>query len=129
MTSSETTAPSEAAGRPAMSTAVAALSVLGAIGSAVMVPAHLSLGMTNLAIGFGVGIAAYLLLAFGAARQRAWAWPLGLVVNAIGLAAAAMPWRGLDRSGLPTLVCLIALGLLVSRSGRAALLYGPTDRA
>ncbi len=123
MTSSDTSAPTAAPERPGVVTAIAVLALLGAVGAAVMVVAHLALDMTALAAGFAVGTVAYLLLALGTWRRRAWAWPLGLVVNAIGLAAALLPWRGLDRSGLPTLVSLVALGLLLSRPGRNALLY------
>jgi hypothetical protein len=123
LTSTGTPAPSSTAPASGAATAVAVLAALGAAGSGLMAVAHLALDLPFLAAGFGLGIIAYAVLAYGAARRRAWAWPVGLVVNAVALAASALPWRGLERSGLPTLVSLVALALLVSRSARNALLY------
>jgi hypothetical protein len=109
--------------RPRAATAIGVLGVLGMLGSAGMTVAHLQLEMPGVAAGFGVGVLLFAVAAYGAFRLAGWAWPVGLVVNGIALAAAILPWRGLERSGLPALVAVTALALLVSRPGRDALLY------
>jgi hypothetical protein len=109
--------------RPPAALAVAVLAIVGLLGSAVMVVAHVSLGLPLVAIGFGLGIVAFGAVLLGVLRRSSWTWPVALAVNAIALAGSVMPWRGLERSGLPTLVAVIALAVLVSRPGRDALLY------
>lgn len=109
--------------RPTAATVVAVLGALGMVGSAAMIVLHLTLDLPGLAVAFGLGVLAYAAVTLGALRQASWAWPVALVVNAIALASTVMPWRGLERSGLPALVAVVALGVLVSRPGRDALLY------
>ncbi len=108
--------------RPRAATAIGVLGAIGVAGSAVMAIAHLDLSLA-LAAGFGLGVVLFGAATYGALRQTAWAWPVATVVNAIALAGSVMPWRGLERSGLPALITVVALGLLFARPGRDALLY------
>lgn len=95
--------------------------------------AHLDIGVALLevgqvvmpvAVGLAVGALLYALVAYGAFTQKSWAWPAALVVNGIALAVtAAPPFRGLFEL-VPIAVSLGAILVLVSRSGRAALLRG-----
>lgn len=120
-----------------MATAVGILGLLGAIGAVVMSLAHSGLQLPVIpapeiwpvAIGFAFGSVLFVVVAWAAFTQRAWAWPVALAVNAIAFASAVMPWRGLDRSGLPALVTLLALVLLVTPAGREALPTGGHERA
>lgn len=121
MTRTDTSASTDR--RPLAATAVGALAVLGALGSVGMVAAHLALDMPVVAAVFAGGTLLFGLVAYGAFARTSWVWPVGLVVNGLGLASALLPWRGLERSGLPALVTLVALALLISRPGRDALLY------
>lgn len=127
--------------RPTAATAVGVLALLGVVGSVVMTLAHLdldipvvsALGPTGRALpavaaGFAVGTLLFAAVAYGAFARTSWAWPVALVVNGLALASATMPWRGIESSGVPALVTLIALVVLVSRPGRSALLYD-RDRA
>ena len=120
---SSTDTSSAAPTRPTAATVVAVLGALGMVGSAAMIALHLTLDLPGLAVAFGLGVLAYAAVTLGALRQASWTWPVALVVNAIALASTVMPWRGLERSGLPALVAVVALGVLVSRPGRDALLY------
>lgn len=115
-------------------TAVGVLAVLGAVGSIVMTLAHIDLGIPVIAefgpgrtilpaaIGFSFGALLFAAVAYGAFAERTWAWPLALVVNTLALASALMPWRGLERSGVPVLVTVVALVVLLSPAGRRGLL-------
>jgi hypothetical protein len=122
--------------RPAAATAVGILAVLGVIGSIVMTLAHLdlqipvvsALGPTGraivpVAVGFAFGAVLFAVTAYGAFRRAGWAWPVALVVNGLAFASSVMPWRGIENSGVPALVTLIAIAILLSRPGRDALLY------
>lgn len=121
-TDTSATTPSRQHERPRAATVIGVLGAIGLAGSAFMAVAHLSLS-TAIAAGFGLGVVLFGAVTYGALRQTSWAWPVGLAVNAIALAGSVMPWRGLERSGLPTLITVTALALLVSRPGRDALLY------
>jgi len=112
---------------------VGVLAVLGTVGAAFMALSHSGIDMPVLntpelpmvAAIFAVGTVIYGLAAWGTFTRRSWAWPTALAVNAVGFASTVMPWRGLDRSGVPALVTLVALAILISRPGRQAMLYGP----
>lgn len=103
--------------------AVGALAVVGMLGSIAMVVFHVDLGLPLVAVGFGVGALLFAVTGYGAFTRASWAWPLALVVNGLGLVSSVVPWRGLEMSGPPALVTLIAVVILLSRPGRAALLY------
>jgi hypothetical protein len=122
-----TDTPRPTSSRPAAATAVGVLSIIGALGSAGMVAAHVALELPVVAAFFGAGVVLFALVAYGAFRGAAWAWPVGLAANGIAFAATVMPWRGLERSGLPAVITLVALALLISRPGRDALLYRRQD--
>lgn len=117
--------------RPPAATAVGWLAVVGVVGAVFMSLAHLDVALPLLevgrvvlpvAIGLAIGAVLYALVAYGAFTQRSWAWPAALVVNGIALAATAgPPFRGLFEL-VPIAVSLAALGVLVSRPGREALL-------
>lgn len=109
--------------RPGAATAVGVLAVLGTLGSIVMVVAHVRLDLPAVAALFAVGTLLFAAVAVGAFRLTSWAWPVAVVVNGLGFASSVMPWRGLENSGVPALVTLVALVLLLSRPGRDALLY------
>jgi hypothetical protein len=129
--------------RPVAATIVGVLAVLGVIGSIIMTLAHLDLeipvisqfgptgrAIVPVAIGFAVGTVLFAATAYGAFRRTSWAWPVALVVNGLAFISSVMPWRGLENSGVPALVTLIALGVLLSPAGREALLYrGIRDKA
>ncbi len=110
---------------------LAALGVLGALlmtvsHAGVVVPGLAALGpqgqvIAPVAAGFGVGTVAFAVVAAGAWAQRAWAWPLALVVNGLALVSAAFPWRG-DLSTAAIVVTGVALAVLLSPAGRASLL-------
>ena len=113
--------------RPA-ATAVGVLAVLGVIGSIVMVVAHVRLELPMIAGGFVVGALLFAAVAYGAFTVASWAWPVAVVVNGLGLVSSVMPWRGIESSGPPALITLIALGVLLSPAGRAALLSRSPQR-
>lgn len=127
-----TTAPSTSRTRQSAATAVGWLAVVGTVGAAIMALAHLDVGVPfvevgrvvlPVAIGLAVGAVLYAAVAYGAFTQASWAWPAALVVNGIALAATAgPPFRGLFEL-VPIAVSLAAIGVLVSRPGREALLH------
>lgn len=112
--------------------AVGWLSVLGVLGAGFMTVAHLGVTLplvgetpflAPVAAGFAVGTVCYAVAAFGAFRRRSWAWALALAVNGLAFAStAAPPYRG-GIEPVAMLVSLAALVLLVSSTGRAALLH------
>ena len=115
--------------------AVAVLSALLALGCAALAIAHSGVAVPVLStIGpggdravpiaagfFTVGAVLLAAIAIGARRERSWAWALGVVVHALVLFGAAVPYRGVA-SLVAIVVSAIALALLLSRQGRAALL-------
>lgn len=119
--------------RPPAATAVAWLSVAGVAGAVFMSLAHLDVALPftdvgqvvlPVAIGMAVGAVLYAVVAYGAFAQRSWAWPTALVVNGVALAATlGSPGRGRVVGMAAIAVSLAALGLLVSRPGRDALLH------
>lgn len=116
--------------RPAAA-AVGWLALVGVVGALFMSLAHLNLGLPfvevgqvvmPVAAGMAVGAALYAVVAYGAFTRASWAWPAALVVNGIALAVTlGPPFRGPSELA-PIAVSLAALAVLVSPSGRAALL-------
>ncbi|HVL99185.1 MAG TPA: hypothetical protein VM324_07830 [Egibacteraceae bacterium] len=116
--------------RPPAATAVGWLAVAGVVGATIMSLAHLDVAVPfvevgrvvlPVAIGLAVGAVLYAVVAYGAFTQASWAWPVALVVNGIALAATAgPPFRG-PFELVPIAVSLVAIGVLVSSAGRAAL--------
>ncbi|CAN5816001.1 hypothetical protein BH23ACT10_BH23ACT10_00440 [soil metagenome] len=90
------------------------LSALGPGGSRVILPA---------AIAFTVGAALHGAVAFGVARRRAWAWPLGILVAGVTLLGAATPFRGAG-SAIGILLASLVLGLLLTATARHSMI-GP----
>lgn len=125
------------AARAPAAVAVAALSGVGAAGSALMAISHAgvtvpllaamgpdgSQTMPVVAAGFVVATLLFITVAAGAWQQRPWAWPVGLTVNGLALVAATMPWRG-PVSGAAVLTAAATLAILVAPPGRAAFLTG-----
>lgn len=116
--------------RPPAATAVGWLAVAGTAGAAFMSVAHLGVAVPlvgrgqevlPVAIGMAVGAVLYAAVAYAAFRQTSWAWPAALAVNGIALASTlSPPYRGVFEL-VSILVSLVALGILVSPPGRAAL--------
>lgn len=112
-----------------------ALTGLVAIGSALMAVSHAgvtvpllaALGpggqrvLPEVATGFVVATVLFALVAIGAWRVRAWAWAVGLVLHAVALIAATMPWRG-PVSGVAAAISVAALVVLGTRPARTAFL-------
>jgi hypothetical protein len=114
------------AARASAATAVAVLAVLGAAGGIAMTVFHVDLyraGALPLAVpvGFAAGAVAFAAVAFGAWTRARWAWPAAVVVNGLGFVAAVFPWRG-PQALAPAAMTALALAVLVSPGGRAALL-------
>lgn len=117
--------------RPAAAVAVGWLAVVGAVGAAWMMLAHLGLDVAVLdafgpgrmlapvAAGFAVGTVLFAIVAHGAFRAARWVWPVGLVVNGLAFVSAAVPFRGWV-SAIAMLVALAAVVVLLSPQGRSA---------
>ncbi|HSJ45078.1 MAG TPA: hypothetical protein VK923_10395 [Euzebyales bacterium] len=88
------------------------VSALGPGGSAPVVPA---------AIAFAVAACLHGGVAYGVARRRPWAWPLGVLVAAVTLLGAAVPFRGAG-SVVGIMLAGSELGLLLTRRIRRAIL-------
>ena len=88
------------------------LSALGPGGDNVVVPA---------AVAFAVATVAAGTVSVGAFRRRTWAWALGLVVHAIVVVGAAVPYRGIG-SLIGILLSATCIAVLVSRPARQAFL-------
>lgn len=89
---------------------VPVLSALGPGGDRAVVPA---------AIAFGVSAVLQAATCAGVVRRRAWAWPLGVLMGALTLVGAAMPFRG----------AMSAVGIVLGGVELAALLSGRARRA
>jgi hypothetical protein len=87
---------------------VPVLSALGPGGTRPVVPA---------AIAFGLAALLHGLVAVGAARRRAWAWALGVLIAGATLVGAAYPFRGVI-SAVGIVLAGLELGLLLTRDGR-----------
>ncbi len=115
--------------------AVVVVAAVGLIGSVLMAIAHAGVqiplfsalgpgggaAIPPAAAGFTVGAILYLVALVGLARRRPWAWALGLVVFALTLTSAAVPFRGVG-SIAGILVGGIGLALLLARPVRSSLL-------
>jgi hypothetical protein len=88
------------------------VSALGPGGSRAVVPA---------AIAFSVAACLHGAVAAGVARRRAWAWPLGILVAAVTMVAAAVPFRGAGSVVGITLAGTELVLLLTGRARRAIL--------
>lgn len=117
--------------RPPAASAVGWLAVVGVVGAVFMSLAHLNLPVPLLdvgrvvapvAIGLAIGAVLYAAVAYGAFAQKSWAWPAALVVNGIALAATLGPPSRGTFELVPIAVSLVAIAVLVSPPGRAALL-------
>lgn len=112
--------------RPAAATAVAVLAAVGVLGAIAMTVFHVDLYRAGtvpvfVPAGFALGALAFAAVAYGAWRRTAWSWSVALAVNGLGFVSAVFPWRG-PQALLPAVVTLVALAVLVSPQGRAALL-------
>lgn len=100
-----------------MGVEVPLLSALGPGGGRAVVPA---------AIAFSVAAVAHGMVSVGVRRRRAWAWPLGVLIAAATLLAAAAPFRGIG-SALGIVLAAAQLGLLVTKPARRAILGSATS--
>jgi hypothetical protein len=73
-----------------------------------------------LAASFVLGAALFGVVAYGVFTLASWAWWAALVVNGIGFLSSSFPWRG-PIGVIPAAVTLLALFVLISPQGRAAL--------
>lgn len=122
--------------------AAAALTGLTAVGAALMAVSHAgvtvpllaalgpdgSQALPKVATGFAVGAALFGVVAVGAWRLRPWAWAAGLVIHAVALIAATVPWRG-PASGAAAVVNGAAVIVLATRPGRTAFLRSRSTSA
>ena len=120
--------------RATAATAVGWLSVIGAVGSALLslghagidVPVLSALGpggdssVVQAAAAFAVGAVLYGIIAVGAFRTRPWAWFVGLTVYGLGVVGGVMQFRGVA-SAFGIAISLAALAVLLSSAGRQAL--------
>ena len=88
------------------------VSALGPGGSEPVVPA---------AIAFTVATCLHGAVAYGVARRRGWAWPLGVLVAAVTLIGAGVPFRGVG-SVIGIALAGTELGLLLTGRIRRAIL-------
>ena len=107
------------------------LATLSAVGALLMAAAHSglelpvasSLGPTSAvpaaAAGFLVGSAFFVVVGLLAWSQLRSAWSFGLVVNALALMSALVPFRG-PISAAAAVVSVAAIAVLLSPSGREA---------
>src|SRR5688572_14148440 len=116
-------------------TSIAVLSGVLAVGCAVMAIAHAGVEVPLLSqlgpggndpvwpavIAFSIGALVLAFVAIGASRARAWAWALGLVVHALIVLFALLPFRGVG-SAVAIVISVASVALLLSRAGRASLL-------
>ncbi|HEX6256256.1 MAG TPA: hypothetical protein VFZ70_10655 [Euzebyales bacterium] len=93
------------------------VSGLGPGGSRAVVP---------VAIAFTAAACLHGAVAYGVARRRTWAWPLGVLAAGVTLLGAAVPFRG---AGSIAGIALsgLQLGLLLSGGVRSALLPSRSD--
>lgn len=117
--------------RPAAATTVGVLALVGVAGGAFMSLAHSGLDLpfvevgrvvAPVAAGLALGAVLYALVGYGAFTRKPWAWPAALVVNGVALAATVAPPQRSAFEYVPIAVSLLAIGVLVSRPGRDALL-------
>lgn len=112
---------------------VVGLSTVSAAGAVIMAVAHLGIRIPVVSalgpggndavppavIAFAVGACLHALVAGALFRGRSWSWPLGLVVNAVTLLGAAVPYRGIGS----------LVGIVVAGATLALLLSPPVRRA
>lgn len=117
--------------RPAAATLVGVLALVGVVGAIIMAVAHLGAAVPGVTVGrvvapvaagLAVGAVLYALVAYGVFRRKPWAWPAALAVNAVALAATLAPPQRGGFEYVPIAISILALGVLVSRPGREALL-------
>lgn len=130
MNTSSANATASARTRPPAAIAVGCLAIVGTAGAIFMSLAHMGVGVPLIgggqmvlpvAIGMAVGAALYAAVAYAAFTQASWAWPAALAVNGIALVATlGPPTRGASEL-VPIIISLVALAILVSPAGRAAL--------
>lgn len=111
-----------------LSGALAAASALLALGhSGVRIPVVSGLGpggsdpVVPAAIAFTVAACLHGTVAYGVARRRPWAWALGVLVAAVTLLGAAVPFRGTG-SVVGIVLAGTELGLLLTGRIRRAIL-------
>lgn len=119
--------------RTPAATLIGWLSLIAAFGSGLLALAHAGIELPLLsALGpgdgdavpiaaavFGVGLALYTAVALGAFTGARWTWPLGLVVNVLGLASGIGNYRG-PVSAVGIGLAALSLILLLSPGGRRA---------
>lgn len=130
------THPSRAARRPPAASLVGWLSVLSAMGTALLAVGHIGLEVPVLsALGpegdravpvaaalFAAGALAYAAIAVGAFLQARWAWPVGLLVNGLAIASGFRQFRGVA-SALGIVLGIAVVVVLLSPGGRKAFLH------
>lgn len=121
--------------RPAVLDAIVWVSVILAVGSLLMAVAHAGVriplfsalgpaggsAVPPAAISFAVGALLHGAVAYGVARRLTWAWPVGVVVAAVTLVGAAMPFRGVG-SVVGIVLAGTQLALLLTGTARRSML-------
>lgn len=118
--------------RPAAATLIGWLAVIGVVGALVMALAHSPFSVPvidevipapsipPLSASFVLGAVLFGAVAYGAFTLASWAWPAAVAVNAVAFLSSSFPYRG-PVGLVPAAVTLIALFVLLSPQGRAAL--------
>lgn len=106
------------------------LALIGTAGAVFMSLAHVGVGVPvvgggqlvlPVAVGMAVGALLYAAVAYAAFAQASWAWPAALAVNGIALVVTLGPPSRGNSELVAIAISLVALGILVSPPGRAAL--------
>jgi hypothetical protein len=121
--------------RPPAASLTGSLSLLAAVGSALLAVAHLGVeipllsalgpggdrAVPSAAAAFTVIALLYTVLAIGAFARARWAWWAGLVVNVLVVAGGVRNYRGVA-SAIAILLAALLVVLLLSPGGRQAFL-------
>lgn len=128
------TAPVTSRTRPPAASLVGWLSLLAAIGTALLSVSHMGVEIPLLAnlgpggtravpvaaVGFAVAAVLYAGVAFGAFRQASWAWTAGVVLNALAVLSGLGNFRGVA-SAVGIVIGVLILIVLLGPGGRQAL--------
>lgn len=122
-----------AGSRSGAAVAVGCLAAVAALGSLLLAVAHLGIELPLLAslgpggdtvvvpaaIAFGVGMAVWGAVSFGAFRRTRWVLPVGVVFSVLSILSGLMPYRGVA-SGVGIALASLVLLTLLSPPGRRA---------
>lgn len=131
------TADATTAKPPLAARAIAILTLLLAVGAALLTIGHAGIelplvaglgpggdrAVVPAAIAFGIATLLAITVGVGALKRQPWAWALGLLLHSFIVLGSAMPFRG-AASAAGIVIGAATVALLLSRPGRAAFLPG-----